>query len=223
MPFIVMRRTDIPDGVLQVIDLKPNTSNRNYIYEPGLGQSGYLRNIPAASTVSTVPMGPDLVTPREFVGAAAYLIDNVEDAVSGAAITATVANTAVTNLVSALAAGTNLELATVNALLVASGAGAGTGLATGNSTGVLSELLAHLQGLQYVLPAMAVIDVAGAFNPTRSGAFVAPPSIRTYYKTGAFLISNGEGNLFKYKRSDFEYRGVTGPAILVYDDDGSLL
>jgi len=223
MPFIIMRRTDIPDGVLQVVDLKPNTSQRSFIYDPGDGQSGYVRNVPEASAVSTVPMAGDDVTPSEFVGAAAYLIDNVEDAVSAGAVDPAVANQAVIDLLAALAAGSDLELATVDAVLVAAGAGAGTGLETGNSTGVLSELLAHLQGLQYVLPAMSVINVAGAFNPVRSGAFVSPPSTRTYYKTGALLISNGEGNLAKLKDASFEYMGVSGGAVLVYDDDGSLL
>jgi hypothetical protein len=223
MPYIVMRRSDIPNGVLQVVDLKPNTSQFNPMLEPGSGQSGYVRQIPSASVVSIVASGPDDVTPREFVGAAAYLIDNVEDAVSLAAVTPAVANAAVTALAGAVSSGAALTLAAVNAALVGAGAGAGTGLATGNSTGVLSELLAHLQGLQYVLPAGAIINLAGVFNPARSGSFVEPPHTRFYYLTGAFLISNGEGNLAKYKSASFEYKGVVGPAVVVYGDDGSVL
>ena len=223
MPFIVMRRTDIPDGVLQVVDLKPNTSQRSFIYDPGDGQTGYVRNVPSASVVATTNVAGDDLTNAEYVGAAAYLIDNVEDAVSGAAITATVANQAVQDLVAALAAGSNLEIATVDSVLVGAGAGAGTGLTSGNSTGVLTELLGHLGGAQYVLPAMSAVNIAGVFNTTRLGAFEEPPFTRTYYLTGAFQISNGEGNLFNLKRADFDYRGVFGPAILVYADDGSLL
>lgn len=223
MPFIVMRRTDIPDGVLQVIDLKPNTSQRSFIYDPGTGQSGYVQNIPEASEVAVVSVAGDDLTTEEFVGAAAYLLDNVEDAVSGESITPAVANQVVALLIPALGAGTDLELATVDSVIVAAGAGAGTGLEANNSTGLLTELLAHLQGLQYVLPAMSEINTGGVFNTTRSGAFSDPPTTRTIYKTGAFLISNGEGNLARLKSPEFEYLGVTGPAVLVYDDDGSLL
>jgi len=223
MPFIVMRRADIPDGLLQFVDLKPNTSQRSYIYDPGTGQTGYVQNIPEASVVAVVDVAGDDLTTAEFVGAAAYLLDNVEDAVSGESITPAIANLVANGLTLALTGGSDLTLATVNSVIVGAGAGAGTGLETGNSTGVLTELLAHLSGLQYVLPAMSEINTAGVFNTTRSGAFVDPPTIRTIYKTGAFLISNGEGNLAKLKSPDFEYQGITGPAILVYDDDGSLL
>ena len=42
MPYIVMKRSDIPDGVLQITDLTPNTSLRNSIYDPA-GRTGYRR------------------------------------------------------------------------------------------------------------------------------------------------------------------------------------
>jgi hypothetical protein len=220
MPYIIMRRTDIPDGVLQVIDLKPNTSQRNYIYDPGEGQSGYVRNISENQTVATSGAGP-IVTVSDYCGLAAYLIDNVEDS-STTAITDAVANAAAVAIIAIARAGTALGLAQVNAALVTAGATAGTGLATGNSTGSLAELMQILQGSKYMLPGGSQVETAGnLFVTTRSGSFEF--EVRRYYLTGAFNISNGEGNLHDMKQAGFEYKGVLGPAISVYADDGSVL
>ncbi len=76
MPYICMKRTDIPDGVLQVLDLKPNTSLRNSILE-GAGQTKYISH-PAQSTV-TVSAGVVSSSSGALVeGLAAYLADRVE-------------------------------------------------------------------------------------------------------------------------------------------------
>jgi hypothetical protein len=220
MPYIIMRRTDIPDGVLQVIDLKPNTSQRSLIYDPGDGQSGYVRNIPVNQTVVTTGAGP-ILTNADYCGLAAYLIDNVEDS-SGTAITAAVANAAAAAIIAIAQAATTLGLAEVDAALVAAGATAGTGLETGASTGLFTELMSLLQGSKWLLPGGSEVETAGnLFNTTRMGSFSF--LTRVYYLTGAFNISNGEGNLFNYKRADFEYDGVLGPAISVYSDAGVVL
>lgn len=220
MPFIVMRRTDIPDGLLQVVDLKPNTSQSNWPITPGSGQSGYIKNIPVSDTVATTGGGP-IVTNADYCGVAAYLIDNVEDS-STTAITAAVANTAAAALIARAQAGQTLLLADVDAELVAAGATAGTGLTTGNSTGVLTELLDILQGAKYFLPGGAQVEDGGnLFDPTRHGYFEAGRT-RTYYDTGAFKISFGEGNLSEMLAATFTYDSVAGPAIVVYANDGAL-
>lgn len=223
MPYLVMRRTDIPNGTLQVVDLKPNTSQHSFVYDPGDGQTGYIRNIPASDTVAYVDVAGDDLTTAVFSGMAAYLLDNVEDAVSSESVTPAVANQAAADIAAAAASGSAMDIASVNALLVAAGAGAGTELDGNNSTGVLSEFLSVLGGAVYTLPAMSPINLAGVFNTDRSGDFDSEPAVRYYYQTGAFNISNGEGNLFGMKQADFEYLGVAGAAIVVYADDGTLL
>jgi len=217
MPYIIMRRTDIPNGVLQVIDLKPNTSQRSLIYDPGDGQSGYVRNIPASDTVLTTGAGP-VVTNRDYCGLAAYLLDNVEDS-SGTAILAAVANAAATAILAIPVAGTDLTLVIIDAALVTAGATAGTGLEAGASTGLFTELMSLIQGSKYLLPGGSEVEDGGnLFNPVRQGSFSF--LTRTYYATGAFNISNGDGNLADYKMASFEYNGVLGAAITVYDDTG---
>ena len=50
MPYIVLKRVDIPDSVLQAtLDLWPNTSLKRP-YEPGTGQTGYQHNIALDTT-----------------------------------------------------------------------------------------------------------------------------------------------------------------------------
>jgi hypothetical protein len=223
MPFIIMRRTDIPNGVLQIIDLKPNTSQRSLIYDPGDGQSGYVRRIPVSETVATTGAGP-IVTQRDYCGLAAYLIDNVEDAAT-TALTAAVANASALDMIAKAQAGTDLTLVEVNLSLTANGvadATAGTGLETGTSTGLFTELMNLLQGSKYLVPGGSEVETAGnLFNVVRMGSFTF--LTRVYYPTGAFNISNGEGNLAGFKSTSFDYDGAMGAAISVYDDTGAAL
>jgi hypothetical protein len=221
MPYIIMRRTDIPNGVLQVDDLKPNDSQRNYTLDPP-GQSGYVRQIPTSDTVITTGAGP-IVTVRDACGLAAYLIDNVEDA-GGTALTAAVANASAALIIARAVAALPLALADVNAAMVASGATAGTDLEGGTSTGSLAEVLEILSGAKYQLPAGSEVEDGGnVFNTTRMGFFATTPGVKNIQATGAFNVSNGAGDLFNYKRADFEYNGVFGPAVLVLADDGTVL
>ena len=225
MPYIIMRRADIPNGVLQVDDLKPNDSQRNYTLDPP-GQSGYVRQIPPSDTIVTAqPGGPGtaILLVRDACGVGAYLIDNVEDS-SGAALTAAVANAAATALIGLAQSGGALTLVAVDAELITAGATAGTGLEAGASTGLLSELLEIMMGAKYQLPSGSVVDTTGAaFNPTRMGFFATTPSVKRILATGAFNVSNGAGDLFGYKRADFEYNGGFGPAVLVLADDGTVI
>jgi len=224
MPYIIMRRTDIPDGVLQVIDLKPNTSQRSLIYDPGDGQSGYVRNIPDSQVVATVAPVAAILTVQDYCGLAAYLIDNVEDS-GGAALTAAVANASADSMIAKAQAGTDLTPAEVNLSLTANGvadATAGTTLEGAGSTALFDELMSLLQGSKYLLPGGSTVDTDGStFNPTRQGSFSF--LARTYYPTGAFNISNGDGNLADYKAATFEYEGTFAAAIVVYDDAGSVI
>ena len=224
MPYILMRRTDIPNGVLQIDDLKPNDSQRNYTLDPP-GQSGYVRNIPTAQTVITTGAGT-VLTVGDAAGLAAYLIDNVEDAVSGDAITAAVANAAAALIMARPRAGGSVTLVNVNADLITAGAGVGTSLiSTGANTslGLLSDVLRLLSGGNYLLPSGSAVTVTGNFHTARSGAFEAWPAVKTIIQTGAFNISNGAGDLFNFKQATFEYQGVLGAAITVLDDTGAVL
>jgi len=221
MPYIIMRRTDIPNGVLQVDDLKPNDSQRNYTLDPP-GQSGYVRDIPTEVAVLTTGAGP-ILTLRDSCGLGAYFIDNTEDS-SGTAITATDANDAAVAVIGRAEGGLSITVADVNAALIAAGATAGTDFTAGPSTGVLTEVLSILSGAKYQLPAGSTVEDGGnVFNPVRNGFFATLPGVKNILATGAFNVSNGAGDLFNYKRADFEYNGVIGPALTILADNGAVL
>jgi hypothetical protein len=228
MPFVVMRRADLPDGLVQLDDLKPNKSQQNYIYEPP-GQSGYVSQIPTFDDVA-ITAGPPDVASATYTGLAAYLMDHVEDAVSTAAITPAVANAASTAIVGLARTGSVLDLAAIDAELIT--AGAATGLTAGNSTGAVNLVLDILAGAQYTLPAGAVInDALGVFEVAQGGSFTSPA--RMLFQTSSFNVSRGAGDIFNFLRADFTYNGTltptlgpalgVGPAIVVYADDGTLL
>lgn len=76
MPYICMKRSDISSGLLRVIDLVPNTSQRNLIYKP-VGQSKYVRP-PDNDAISLVGAGP-INFAADARGLSAWLATNIND------------------------------------------------------------------------------------------------------------------------------------------------
>jgi len=218
--FLVMRRTDIPEEEMQVVDLKPNTSQRNYVLTPP-GQSGYVNNIPDAAATGFVGAGPLFTTSAVLTGVAAYLLGNINTtAGAGAPFTGVQADAATASLVAVPQGGNPMGLANVNAILAA--VVAGTTLTAGGSTGVLTELLSIMAGNQYTIPAGTDLAVAGIKTAAVNGAFVAG-TYRALYDTGAFVISNAEGNISRYKLATFTYLDTQGAALTVYSATGTVL
>ena len=225
MPYICMIRTDIDDGVLQVLDLYPNTSLRNQIYDP-VGQTKYVNRCDN-STVATVASGGNDITVNEYKGVAAYLLANVESgglAAGTGALSDAHANTIATNIIAAMDAGSAMSLVAVNALLAATAAN--TELTSGGgsaSTGSLTDLLKILAGGEFVLPASTATEIpTGTFNATAKGSFTTG-QYRNTYDGFALSASLGEGALSQYVASTFEYGGTTGAALVVYSDAGAVM
>ncbi len=85
MPHIVMKRNDIPNGTLQVLDLVPNTSQRNLTIDPP-GQTKYI-NAPLNEATVTTGAGP-VSTYVGSRGLSAWFLTNVP-AVAGVAASQT--------------------------------------------------------------------------------------------------------------------------------------
>ena len=219
MPFICKIRDDIPNGILQVVDLEPNTSQRSLVYDPP-GQTKYV-NAAVTASVSLLGAGP-IVSGPEAAGLAAYLIDNIENTGSaGEALTAAEANTVAAALIARMESGLAMAVADVNTVIVATVAGSGIGV--GDSTATLAEVLRVLAGGTYVLPAGSEVeDVGNDFTTPPSGSFVTG-TYRETYDSGALVISLAEGELATYTASTFVYQDLAGAACVVYADDGSLL
>jgi hypothetical protein len=224
MPFLVMRRADIPDGVLQQVDLWPNTSQRNFIYPPGSGQTGYIRNRPTETAlVGNVALGPPVVASAELTGLAAYLIGNID---TGAGpgdppFTAAQATAAAAAIFAAATAGTVLTLAAINAILATQVAL--TELNAQGSTGSVSDVLGILAGRVYTIASGTALSDGGGNFVARSGAFVDAGEYRQIYDTGMFRVSLLNGNLSLLKGATFSYHGILGAAVTIYDDDGTVL
>jgi len=225
--YICRLRTDVPAGTLQLLDLMPNTSQRNLIYQP-VGQSGYLLGRVDNDTVATTTSGGDDVTVAAYTGVAAYLLDHVEQgglAAGTSALSDANANAAAAALIAILDASGALTLTAVNAAIA--GVVADTELTSAGgsaSTGDLNELLKIMSGGEYTLPAGSVTETpTGTFDPTVAGSFTNDTEYRQLYSTGALQISCGAGRLSEYAAATWTYSGTAGAALVVYDADGNVL
>lgn len=177
--YIIPCRNDL-DGVnLQVTDLRPNTSQRNLIYD-GPGQSGYLKwssdapgltqtngdswvggstlTQPLAALVAddTTGGGNDVGVPgvAQF-GLAAYLMDRIDRGAAGAPLSAAEAATMAKSVMAIVAAGTSMTEAAIDAALGA--VIAGSGLSLGLSFGDVEEILRICQGQVFRLRALSIV------------------------------------------------------------------
>jgi hypothetical protein len=87
MPYIIMKRSDVPAGVLQVLDMDPNTSLRNLTLEP-VGQTKYIDPVVNDEVVLMQPGGggTPIVFRRAANGLAAWIATNVNDGTGLAAV-----------------------------------------------------------------------------------------------------------------------------------------
>ena len=229
MPFICLARTDIPDSTLQVTDLWPNKSQYNPAVDPPPSGPRYI-NAPVTNNVVLTTVGAVKTFTAATTGLAAYLLANVQqDGAGGAAMTPTQGNTAAAAIIAAMRAGTTLNLAAINAILVAA-CGAGTELTNAGgslSTGTVADVLRILSGRPYTVPAGTQIQAAGpVFNPQVGPvAWNAANFDEDFHDIlptdSSFYQSLSWGKIAGFKSSDFSYRGTTGAAITVYDDAGT--
>ncbi|MBD3261426.1 MAG: hypothetical protein GF334_07055 [Candidatus Altiarchaeales archaeon] len=224
--YVCMIRTDIPDSVLQVLDLKPNESQRSFPYDPP-GQTKYLRRADN-DTVSTQTAGGVITTVAAYDGVAAYLIDNVEKgglAAGTGALTASDANTIAAAILAAMDTPSALDLASVNALIAATAANSELTNAGGSaSTGSLAALLQILAGGVYTVPAGATLESAGVMTAAATGSMNAN-KYRPTYDTGALQLSLNlpEGDLYQLSQANFTYASTAGAAVQVFSATGTLL
>jgi len=215
MPFICLRRSDIPAGTLQVLDLWPNTSQRNQAIDPA-GQTKYINRY--QNDTLSVSGG---ATVAEYKGLAAYFVDHVVENSANIPITAAVANLIAGDIAADVDAGTAVTLAVVNASIQAHTGDATSTLTAGNSNGTLADVLKICAGGEYVLPAGTTV-VTGLNAPVDEGSFTSG-QYRATYEGSALYSSIAEGQIAGFASATFEYDGATGAALVVYDDSGNIL
>jgi len=221
MPHIILKRSDIPAGTLQVLDLDPNVSQRNLIYDPP-GQTKYVdpvgRGLPVTATVGAI-----ITVSQTVSGLEAWFMANVADG-GGASLTPAECVVNADDVLGLLAFGDLTTAAGVLTLAAVNGA-----ITTGAlGAPQLQGLLDVLSGQTFTIPAgtqvedTGVLDVDPAIGAT-GGPFYGP--IRRTYDTSSLTLSFNTGALAGFTDAGFEYAGVggvQGEAVVVYNDDGTL-
>lgn len=224
--YVCVRRSDIPEGTLQVLDLDPNESQRNLVYTAP-GQTKYLNYLQNDVVSTFSDLAGNRYVSRDTWGLAAYLIDHIEAgglAAGTDALTAVQANNIAAAIIAEVVAGNDLDLPSIDAVI--SGVVADTELTNtvSASNGSVSDVLMILSGARYVVPAGSMRSGTGGtvFVAVPDGHF-APGTYRQLYDTSSFKLSNASGRIHAMKSHDFEFKGVSSSAVTVYDEHGFVI
>lgn len=166
--YIVLARNDLHGSALQILDLKPNVSQRNAVLEPA-GQTHYKTFLGQNDTV--VLDGGD--ADGDLYGLAAYLLDHVDD--DGDPLSEGIANDAAAAILERVAAGLSLTSDDVGTILEDAGANNGTLLDDNGSTGSIEEMLRVLSGESFVVPSGTTAGSNGGDFESRSDVTVSAP------------------------------------------------
>ena len=229
--YLVLNRNDIADNLLQVFDIKPNTSQLG-IYDSAWanqgGQTGYLTWLSQHDVVATTTGAANIeVTDAAYKGLNAYLIDNVENVQGDGgpnpdlALTDTFAIAIGDAIRDRMSAGGTLTLAIINGLINTACGGLASSdldgtLPNSYSTGSVEELLRVLAGEVYRVPAAAQVGNADNGFPGDGtthvplGAFVASTDseyrgVRKFANTGSLNLSCLSGNMSKMKAATYSW------------------
>lgn len=208
--YAIKLRNDLPAGVLQVLDLKPNTSQRNLIYE-GEGKTGYIRadlsadasSVSSAQTALANAAGTFNHTSAEVTGLVAYLMERVEeddqDAAGAGYLKALNLKNAVRTaqlIIMDVMAGTDITAARIAVHLTAV-VGQQTDLigTNGNSYGAVEDVVKILAGHTYTLADKTILSGeaggAGEFlSAAAKAAAVSADATGAYSSGGSFSSLN---------------------------------
>ena len=217
--YAVQLRNDLPQGVLQVLDLKPNTSLRNSIYE-GEGKTGYVRN-DLSVDLSAPTLSDDGSGNKTFdgdsTGLVAYLIERVHNNAAGADTHLTVAQAqrCASLIIIDVLNGVDIDSARITVHLTAICGGAvdldGT---ADNSFGSVEDVVKILAGHTYTIAdgSIFALVAANAFQTeaqrtatagsSQTGSFSAFSGKQLFQGT-ALSNSIASGNLAQYSSSSF--------------------
>lgn len=231
MPFICTRRSDIPQGLVRVDDLFPRKNPRESAsYDPVPQGDLYLRQPFNERVYVAERAAAERLVRTDFRGLTAYILDAFASPI-GEALTGPEAYAVASALIARMQDGESL---TLNDHVDIHTAELGGPPADFVSTAV-TDTLRILSGESYLLPSGSLLqDDGGDWVPSLAGRWEGKAAGRdSYYDSyydGRFVYNNGDlrksmsaGRIFGYLRSDFRHLGVEGPAVVVYNDDGSIL
>ena len=185
--YICLARNDLGDSNLQILDLAPNSSQRNLIYD-GQGETGYVTHYFQNDVVTLAGAGPITSQAAITQGLQAYLVDNVENTGGGGiALTSAELVTITAAIMVRVAGALPLALANINTAINTPAGVNGSDLngVLGNSVGTVEQVLRILSGEVYELPASSAVEDGGNnFVAAAAGAFATAPDITEDLTTG---------------------------------------
>ena len=221
MPYIILKRDDIPAGTLQVLDLRPNESQRSLIYETP-GNTKYVNAVDRTENLVNADVAANATT-RRLTGLGAWFLANVEN-FGGLGAPVDVVST-VDGILALYEFGNLAAPAGALTLVAINGAINGVDDIT---AGQLPDVLDILAGRAYTLPAGLQLGTGGGLDVQPAlgepGGPVFGPVRRTG-DTSSLTLSFATGNLEGLTRNGYEVNGVggsNGEAVVVVDDDGTL-
>ena len=218
---------------LQITDLFPNKSQSNAVITPRFQGPYNFRPVDtsAGALVDLPALDPALDIAVEVSGLAAYFLAVVEDALAGTHITPAEARDIGSDMTARMEFGLPLTLSDINTSIDGVVAGSELTNAGGsNSTGSVKEVLEILCGAKtFTLPVGHSVGDdgnAGAFTPFADAPAQAASFMGVYGFTSipathsSFYISARSGQI-KTAQLNLNYNNQ--PALVAYDDDGSIV
>jgi hypothetical protein len=245
MPYICLRRTDMGDalnqGTFYVGDLTPNVGQKiMHSGEPTFGvddignvePSAYAGPIfPVATTAGSTVLTEDPgdtsgVTSAEYTGLSAFLLDNCVDGADAGTLSAADALTISTALVAEMRTnGGAMTSAAIETIIQVTDAAVTVAASEIQNAGFVAGVLRCLAGATYTVPITTEIFAAGGNATAAGGSFTAANTRRCglITLTDSLTESIRVGQLEGFIAAGFSYLGTTAAAVVVYDDDGSVL
>lgn len=203
---------DVRDTVITVIN---SVANYNVLAASGGASTVNLTNTDYNLTTAAVR---NAATMTENVANAGFAVSGWAGAVGSAALTAAEAYTNAWDILDLVAYGdtataaSDIDYASINTALT-------KGAIVQEQ---LQAILDILSGRTYTVASGTTIEAAGVFVYSHDDDFWSD-DVRRIRLTGALRISLKEGRLALMSSDDFTYGGTDGAAVVVYNDDGTLL
>jgi hypothetical protein len=210
MPYICMSRSDVPNGTVQVLDLFPNSSQRNLIYD-GAGQTRYINRANTSACTNSGGAIYGATLGQDAIGLGAYLADTLDSDGAGTQLTTAQIASAVEDVMglvdNALAVTAVSIIASIAGATYSGGVGvAGASVAANFS---LENLLKVLAGAHYKIAKGTTL-----VHDSSQGAFVFH-SKKTNLSSAETVTKSYDGDEFQVSLNDGHIAGLAS-AIKLY-------
>ena len=208
MPYICMSRSDVSNGTVQVLDLFPNSSQRNLIYD-GAGQTRYINRATTSACINDGGYLFGATKGQDALGLGAYLADTMDGDGGGAQLTTAEINAAVEDVMGLVDNALAVTAVSVAAVVVA-GTYSGSANAAASVAGnfVLENLLKVLAGAHYKIAKGTLL-----VHDTSQGAFVFHTA-KTNLSSADTVTKSYDGDEFQVSLNSGHIAGLASAVTL---------